>query len=411
MIEMAAPVGELVDGRYRIDVLLGEGGMAQVFRATDEALGRVVALKIFRPGTADDADSARKRSEMQLLASLSHPSLVTLFDARLDTPDGAYLVMEYIEGDTLTKRLLAGSIERADAAGLAGDLAEALHVVHEAGVIHRDVKPSNVLLRPPLIPGHSFRATLADFGIAYLVDTARLTTPGMVVGTPAYLAPEQVRGAEPTAASDIYSLGLVVIEALTGERPFGAMAAQEALAARLGRDPEVPEWLGPQWSVLLSAMTARDPEARPTALEVARAARELDSAVVESADPDATVASPIAGRGAARRAQPPAQIADETAATKVFGVETGAASPMSTAIPPPPSAPVSDQADQPDSRTRRRWVMPGVIGFVALIVAVAVAASVWTSLSSGEAPESPTLPAVEEPLNSDLQELLETVTP
>jgi serine/threonine protein kinase len=403
MIETTAPMGELVDGRYRVDALLGEGGMARVFRATDEALGRIVALKIFRPGTADDADTARKRSEMQLLASLSHPSLVTLFDARLDTPDGAYLVMEYIEGNTLTERLRAGAIERADAAGLAGDLGEALHVVHEAGVIHRDVKPSNVLLRPPLIPGHSFRATLADFGIAYLVDTARVTTPGMVVGTPAYLAPEQVRGAEPTAASDIYSLGLVVIEALTGERPFGAMAAQEALAARLGRDPEVPEWLGPQWSTLLSAMTARDPDTRPTALEVARAARELDSAVVTDEDPDATVASPTAGRGAMRRAEARAQTPDETTATKVFGVEADAAAPISTETTVPP--------DPPASRSRPRWIMPGLIGVVALIVAVVVGASVWTSLSSGNAPETPTLPAVEEPLNSDLQELLETVTP
>jgi serine/threonine protein kinase len=125
--------GELLDGRYRIDELIGEGGMARVYRASDVMLGRTVAVKVFRSGTADAADLARKESETTLLASLSHPSLVTLFDARVDTDEGAYLVMEYIDGSTLADRLVTGPIASADAASLAGDLGEALHVVHAAG--------------------------------------------------------------------------------------------------------------------------------------------------------------------------------------------------------------------------------------------------------------------------------------
>ena len=128
--------------------------------------------------------------------------------------------MEYIDGGTLADRISKGPVSAPDAASLAADLGEALHVVHAAGIVHRDVKPANVLLRPPLTPQHTFRAVLADFGIAYLADTARVTTPGTAMGTAAYISPEQVRGEPPTPASDIYSLGLVLLEALSGERAF-----------------------------------------------------------------------------------------------------------------------------------------------------------------------------------------------
>ncbi|WP_194397573.1 serine/threonine-protein kinase [Microbacterium atlanticum] len=264
----------LLDGRYRLGECVGEGGMARVYRAEDVVLGRTVAIKLIRPGV-DGASSERARSEMTVLASLNHPSLVTLYDARLEPGRPEYLAMEFVKGPTLAKRLEAGALPPHIVAHLATELAEALHVVHRAGIVHRDIKPSNVLLSPPQIPGARPRAKLADFGIAYLLDASRLTSPGLVIGTVAYLAPEQVRGGDPAAASDIYSLGLVLLESLTGERVHPRGAGMAAAVARLETPPTVPESLGPGWMQLLSRMISVEPGDRPTAAEVAAAVGKL----------------------------------------------------------------------------------------------------------------------------------------
>ena len=139
-------------------------------------------------------------------------------------------------------------------------------MVHEKGVVHRDIKPSNVLLWNSPLPDRTFRAKLADFGIARLLDSTRVTAPGTVIGTAAYLAPEQVRGEEPSPAADIYSLGLMLIEALTGKRAFGAALSHEALIARLTVSPTIPDDISGGWRTLLTAMTASTPARRPTAL-------------------------------------------------------------------------------------------------------------------------------------------------
>lgn len=264
----------LLDGRYRLDECVGEGGMARVYRAEDVMLGRTVAIKIMRPGV-DGSSSERAHSEMTVLASLNHPSLVTLYDARLVPGRPEYLAMEFVAGPTLAARLAAGALPPDIVAHLATELAEALHVVHKAGVVHRDIKPSNVLLSPPQIPGARPRAKLADFGIAYLLDTSRLTSPGLVIGTVAYLAPEQLRGGDPAPASDIYSLGLVLLEALTGDRAHPHGGGMAAALARLENPPVVPASLGPGWKQLLTRMLDTEPGARPTAAEVAAAARGL----------------------------------------------------------------------------------------------------------------------------------------
>lgn len=150
---------------------------------------------------------ARNKSKTRVLASLNHHSLVTLFDAHLDSDDAAYLAMEYVDGPTLRSQIAQGAVDPAQVAAMTRDLAEALHVVHQAGVVHRDIKPSNVLLRPSHTQGGDYLATLADFGIVYLIDSTRITTPGALIGTAAYLSPEQVLGEPPAPASDIYSLG------------------------------------------------------------------------------------------------------------------------------------------------------------------------------------------------------------
>lgn len=266
--------GELLDHRYVLRERIGEGGMARVYRADDQALGRPVAIKVLR-----DADVIgsyeRARSETTLLAGLNHHCLVTLFDAHIVENDISYLVMEYVDGVTLRERINQGALPARQVASIAVDLAEALYVAHTSAIVHRDIKPSNVLLWKSPLPGREWRAKLADFGIAHLLDSARVTTPGMIVGTVAYVAPEQARGEPPAPPADIYALGLLLIEALTGERPFGEAEGIGAVMARLSAPPEVPDWLSPEWRGLLRGMTAMRPEDRPTALEVAITAERL----------------------------------------------------------------------------------------------------------------------------------------
>lgn len=267
--------GDILGGRYVLVERIGAGGMGRVFRARDEVLRRDVAIKIFFTDRSDEAESLRRMAEARALAALAHPSLVTLYDARLDTDDHVYLVMELIDGPSLQRRIEQGPLVTSEVAAIMADLAAALAVVHGAGIVHRDIKPSNVLLRPVRGTERGSEAVLADFGVAHLVDATRLTTPGTVIGTAAYLAPEQVRGEPPQPASDVYALGLLAIEALTRLHPFGGGSVQETLLARLARQPDVPSTLGYAWRSLLSAMTAHEPSARPSASEVAERAAAL----------------------------------------------------------------------------------------------------------------------------------------
>ena len=290
--------GEILDDRYVLHERIGEGGMARVYRAEDTHLQRSVAVKVFREPT-DGIDSVeRALSETTLLASLSHHSLVTVFDARVGAGETSYLVMEHVDGITLRDLIARGPVDPKIVASIAIDIAEGLHVAHEHGVVHRDIKPSNVLLWASPRPGWEWRAKLADFGIAYLMDTARVTTPGVIVGTMAYVAPEQARGVPPAPAADIYAFGLLLIEALTGERPFGDAEGIGTVVARLSSAPTIPESLHPSWQGLLRGMTAIHPDDRPTALEIVTAASRLaameNTIARESADPSTVaVAMPV----------------------------------------------------------------------------------------------------------------------
>lgn len=290
------PTEALLDGRYQLGPCVGRGGAAVVYRAEDRVLGRTVAVKILRQaddGTASDPERAHR--EAGVLAGLNHPSLVTLYDARLDPGHPRYLAMEYVDGPTLSMRLTDGVLSEQDAASLAHDVGRALQTVHSAGIIHRDVKPSNVLLAPPLQAGRPWTAKLTDFGIAYEVDDPRSTSPGVVIGTAAYMAPEQVRGEKLTAAVDIYSLGLVLIEALSGTPAFPLSNRIQTALSRLSRDPAIPDSLSAEWRELLSLMTRTDPQARPSAGDVAEAATALmGGAAGGQEDPVATRAYPAA---------------------------------------------------------------------------------------------------------------------
>jgi serine/threonine protein kinase len=253
-----------VGGRYEVQRLLGRGGMADVYAARDTVLGRAVAVKVLR----DTANRSRFESEAQTLARLAHPGLVTVLDAGV-TDDQPWLVMELIEGATLADCCSGVALEPQRVAALGAQLADALGYVHACGLIHRDVKPGNVLLTG------DGRVLLADFGIARLVDGApTVTDTGFTVGTAAYLAPEQVRAEPVTPAADVYSLGLVLLEALTGERAYPGTTA-EAAVARLTRPPTIPATLPRDWQNLLAAMTALDPARRPSPTRIARSLRGI----------------------------------------------------------------------------------------------------------------------------------------
>ncbi|GEP48571.1 serine/threonine protein kinase [Microbacterium saccharophilum] len=407
----AGPAGERLGGRYLLQSPIGEGGMGVVHLAQDELLGRTVAIKVFRDGTAD---AARTTSETRLLAGLNHPALVTLFDAHVDGAAPNYLVMEFVDGPTLADRILRGPIPEDVVATMARDLADALHVVHAAGVVHRDIKPSNVLLRTSPVPGEEFRAKLADFGIAYLVDSTRLTTPGLLIGTAAYVSPEQVRGVAPTSAADIYALGLVLLESLTGVRAFAQDTPHEAALARLSQAPSIPAHLGPEWVALLTRMTATDPADRPSALDVVVAVNAFGGSGADgpTAGPTATaiataldrVVTPSEAAQYAAASAPDVTIADgpvasESAVSWPAAVDQDAAT--RTLVGPQPQ-----EARTPPGR--RRWV-PYVVAAVVVIAFVVAGLLIWGALAAP--PAEPLMPSIDGPLGTHLDQLWDSVTP
>ncbi|MGW9268661.1 protein kinase domain-containing protein [Microbacterium sp. NPDC055599] len=340
----ATPTEALLDSRYRLGDAVGVGGMATVYRAEDIALERTVAVKIFR--TSDDAVTStdRAHSEKALLASLNHPNLVTLLDARLDPGRAMYLVMEFVPGPTLSSRLSRSAVTPQEVATIGADVASALHAAHAAGIVHRDVKPSNVLLTPPASGSDRWTAKLADFGIACMIDTSRVTAPGIVLGTLTYMAPEQLRNGEVRPSVDIYALGLVLLEALTGTPGFAPTLSVETALARLHLAPDVPASLGQDWGRLLTAMTSIDPAERPHAAEVAVELRRLSAALAE-ADERATAPLPAVVAPAATRVLP------------VPGIPSPAASSAPVAplvIPPVPPLPAPAAPARPLTRAQAR---------------------------------------------------------
>jgi serine/threonine protein kinase len=282
--------GRLLGARYRVESTIGFGGMATVYRATDEVLGRAVAVKLFDSNTLDPA---RQESELAVLASLDHHGVVNLYDAGLDTDDSGrtrrYLIMALVTGQNLHERIQVSPIASRHIAEIGYDMAEALEYIHARNVLHRDIKPSNILLVDYGDDAPRARAKLTDFGIALSDDIERMTAEGETTGTAAYLSPEQVTGTPLTAASDVYSLGLVLLQSFTRAIEFPGSMVESAMA-RLSRDPAIPEFLPDHWRDLLSAMTARDPAQRPQGRELVSLLRQTiiaDSARHKDAESDA----------------------------------------------------------------------------------------------------------------------------
>jgi tRNA A-37 threonylcarbamoyl transferase component Bud32 len=270
--------GVVLDERYRIGALIGEGGMATVHTARDLLLRRDVAVKIFRTRALNAEELQLQEAEARVIASLNHHSLTTLFDAGVETVDGGsariYLVMEHVIGTDLRTRLRSGPLEVAEAAWLGFDMAEALDYVHQSGFVHRDVKPANVLLSN-LRSAKPIVGKLADFGIATLIG--KPDTNEFTVGTAAYLSPEQVEGLDAGPESDVYSLGLVLLEAMTGRVEYPGTVVESAFA-RLDRSPTIPDRLPAKVADVLRGMTQTKPADR---IALSAAALQLQQFLVD----------------------------------------------------------------------------------------------------------------------------------
>ncbi|MEM8930582.1 MAG: serine/threonine-protein kinase [Acidobacteriota bacterium] len=262
-------------GELEIEERLATGGMGTVFRARHGSTGEVVALKVLaRHRVADPTARGRFLAEAQAASAFDHPALCQVFDAGEDDTGRLYLAMAYYAGETLARRIARGPLSVSEAVDIASRLADGLHHAHGAGVVHRDVKPSNILL--PETGG----VKLLDFGIAKLEAATALTRPGFLVGTVAYVSPEQARGETVDPRTDLWSLGVVLFEMLTGEKPFDepsppatlkAIVRQAAPRLRPWR-PDAPDVL----QVLLDRVLAKERDARPDSGEaLARALRAL----------------------------------------------------------------------------------------------------------------------------------------
>jgi eukaryotic-like serine/threonine-protein kinase len=273
-------ISGLVAGRYRLDDRIAAGGMGEVWRAVDTVLDRLVAVKLLRAEYAGHSETlARFRAEARHAASLSHPGIAQVYDYG-ETGHGhpPYLVMELVDGPALTGLLARGPLDAATAMDVIAQVAGALHAAHSAGLVHRDIKPGNLLVGPG---GH---VKITDFGIAHAAGSAPITRAGTLIGTPAYLAPERLAGTPATPSSDLYSLGIVAWECLAGAPPFTGLEVEVALAHRDLPLPPLPPGVPAQAGAMVTELAAKDPALRPaTASEAARRAGLLRDALGASA--------------------------------------------------------------------------------------------------------------------------------
>ncbi len=348
---MSAAAGpRTLAGRYRLDEVVGRGGMSTVYRGTDLSLDRVVAVKVALDPLVEQSPIylARFTREAQSTAALSHPGVVTVYDAGADGPT-RFIVMELVPGRSLADILRdEGPLDPDRSANIAAQVADALSAAHAAGIVHRDIKPGNIMVTP------DGQVKVLDFGIARALDSHSLTQTATVLGTSAYMSPEQAMGQPVDARSDIYSLGCVLYEMLTGEPPFTADVSAAVLHQHVRvapkpareRNPAIP----PALDALVMQMLAKSPDDRPqTAAEVRDRLRQVLAEPEDEAGALTTVAlAPIPALIPDQPADPtppvdPTQATDPTPATRAQATAPPArqlsTSPprRQTTVPTPPS--------------------------------------------------------------------------
>lgn len=392
-------VGDLLEDRYRIDHPIARGGMSMVWRCVDLRLGRAVAAKVLdEKYIADPVFRQRFRREARAMAQLNHPNLVNVYDFGSDG-DHLFLIMELITGGTL-RELLAerGPMPPHAAAAVMRSVLTGLSVAHANGLVHRDIKPDNVLINA------DHRVKLADFGLVRAAAAA--TTSSQIVGTAAYLSPEQVDGSDITPASDVYSAGIVLFELLTGTTPFSGTDALDHAYARLREDVPAPSarisGVPPLIDALVATATSRDPEDRFA--DAAEFLAALDDVAGELELPAFTVPVPE-NSAATRAAAVPTDITDlvgpPTMVTEITEpaeppTETRVHEPLAPPIQPQPPAPVparlpeeepEEPADPPVSNRSRVGLVAWLVVVALLTAAIAVGAWWFGSGRYGEIPQ------------------------
>jgi serine/threonine-protein kinase len=368
-------VGRLLEGRYAVESLLAHGGMASVYLATDTRLERRVAVKVIHAHLCDDAETiARFEREARAAARLSHPDVVAVYDQGTDS-GRPFLVMEYVPGATLRQVLRdRGRLSAAESLAVMDRVLAALSAAHSAGLVHRDVKPENVLVTA------DGRVKVADFGLARAVAGSTVTTTGSVLmGTAAYLAPEQFEYGTADARSDVYSAGILLFELLTGTTPFQADSTYALLSRHAREDIPAPSTrasgIAPQVDALVTWAASRDPQQRP------RDAGELHASLIDVRD-----RLGLHGAVPTLPVSLTTRLAEQTAAmarvsltrTALPGADAAATTVAAAAAPPgttrPPAGRAPDPRPRPRKSRRRGWIIAAI---VALVVALAGVAGWW----------------------------------
>lgn len=370
-------IGRLIAGRYRLIAPLGEGGMATIWRAIDEQLDREVAIKLLRTQYGNDPGfTARFKQEARSAGSLSHPNIVPVYDYGTDQADGTqYIVMQLVEGDDLATLLRErGTLSTDDAVRVTIGVASALEAAHRRGIVHRDVKPGNILITD------DGDVKVTDFGIARAVSEASMTVTGTTLGSVHYFSPEQARGDEVTGASDVYALGIVLYEMLTGRRPFEGDSAAGVALKRLNEDPQPPTVYRPVpsgLSAIVMRALERDPARRyPDAGSFAEALRvwRQDPAAGAMAAGTAAAAGAAAGAAVAGAAVTPPS-GEPTVYVPPPVARPSDRAPSTTNRPPPPP---------PEDRGQPWWIWLLVLLAVILLGAIGfLGAQIIGGLSPG----------------------------
>ncbi|MEV0896044.1 protein kinase [Actinoplanes sp. NPDC049802] len=360
--DVVLQAGLRLSDRYRLHRRLGAGGMGEVWLAVDEVLQRTVAVKAMLPGMDADPDFARRFvAEATAMARINHPAVASIHDFGRSM-GVAFLVMEFVDGESLAQRLSRGRLAPDETMRLIAHVADGLQAVHDQGLVHRDIKPANLLVR------RDGTVVITDFGIARHEDAGRLTVSGAILGTPTYLSPEQVRGEPAGPLSDVYSLGLVAYECLSGEKPFVGDNPYAVALQRLQSAPRTMKVaLPPPVASVVEHALAVDPRARwQSAADLAHAARATTTGPVSAAPPVPAAASPVP---AAASPVPGAASPVPGAASPAPGFASpapGFASPASGA-----GLPVPGVASPVSGASSRRPLMSGLVGLAALLLVVA----------------------------------------